>query len=98
MLACQMVLASCLELNPRQMVYEASDLPLGHYWPLTENCSAMVYPISSDNHLAEVVRSKPGRPVYRGKLHIPPHFWAFLGLCVAYPCKIIVLTNKHIPQ
>ena len=28
------------------------------------------------NHLAEVVRSKPRRPVYRGKRHIPP----FLGL------------------
>ena len=26
------------------------------------------------NHLAEVVRSKPGRPVYVGKRHIPPHF------------------------
>ena len=26
------------------------------------------------NHLAEVVRSKPRRPVHRGKRHIAPHF------------------------
>ena len=34
----------------------------------------------SKNHLAEVVRSKPRRPVCRGKRHIPPHFrdfWAY---------------------
>ena len=28
------------------------------------------------NHLAEVVRSKPGRPAYRGKRHSPPLFQA----------------------
>ena len=34
------------------------------------------------NHLAEVVRSKPRRPVYMG--NIAPPFWAFLGL-FTYP-------------
>ena len=32
------------------------------------------------NHLAEVVGSKPRRPVYRGKYHIPPllgPFWVY---------------------
>ena len=32
------------------------------------------------NQLAEVVRSKPGGPVYMGKRNPPPPFWAFLGL------------------
>ena len=31
-----------LELNPCQAICETSDLPLGHYWPLTKNFSAMV--------------------------------------------------------
>ena len=32
------------------------------------------------NNLAEVVRSKLGRPLHKGKSHIPPPFWAFLGV------------------
>ena len=49
---------------------------------------AVFHPIrlKNGNHLAEVVRSKPGRPVYRGKRHIRPPFWAFLGLFV-YPTQ-----------
>ena len=37
--------------------------------------------VTPENHLAEVVRSKPGKPVHMGKCHIPPHFgpfWAYL--------------------
>ena len=37
----------------------------------------------SGNHLAEVVRSKPGRRIKGITPHTPP-FWAFLGL-FAYP-------------
>ena len=46
--------------------------------------------------------------VYRGKRHIPPHFWPFWGylrtlpqgveLLVLTPCKIIILSSKRIPQ
>ena len=62
------------------------------------------------NHLAEVVRSKPGRQagrragVYRGKRHIPPILGLFAyptprGRIVSLtPCKIIILSNKRIPQ
>ena len=36
------------------------------------------------NHLAEVVRSKPGRPVYVGKRHIPPLLGLFGPMHVSY--------------
>ena len=36
------------------------------------------------NHLAEVVRSKPRRPVYRGKRHIPPFVGVFGAIRVPY--------------
>ena len=39
-----------------------------------ENCCCVGCLVTLENHLAEVVRSKPGRPTYRGKNHIPPLF------------------------
>ena len=54
--------------------------------------------LKNGNHLAEAVRSKPGRPVYRGKRHITPHFGPFCAYSRTLPCKIIILSNKHIPQ
>ena len=47
-------------------------------WPLSRCCLGCL--VAPKNHLAEVVRSKPGGPVYMGKRHIPPHFgpfWAY---------------------
>ena len=41
-------------------------------------------PSKAPNHFVKVVRSKLGRPVYMGKCHKVPPFWAFLGL-FAYP-------------
>ena len=63
--------------------------------------------LKNGNHLAEVVRSKPGRRIYGENATYPP-ILAVLGL-FAYPtqgvlivsltpCKIIILSNKRIPQ
>ena len=55
------------------------------------------------NHIAEVIRSKPRRRVYRGKRHIPPLFLGLFGaIDVSYPkglnrlftpCKTIISSN-----
>ena len=61
---------------------------------------------SGQNHLAEVVRSKPGRRIY-GKTPHTPILGLFGPIRVPYPkglncwfnpCKIIILSNKRIPQ
>ena len=43
------------------------------------------------NHLAEVVRSKPDRPVDMGKRHIPPHFGPFWAYSRALPQGVELL-------
>ena len=65
--------------------------PLGGGTGLTKGAKlqrggVVILKSGTDNHLAEFVRSKPGRPGYMGKRHMPPPppFWAFLGL-FAYP-------------
>ena len=35
--------------------------------------------VAPENHLTEIVRSKPGRPIFRENATYPP-FWAVLGL------------------
>ena len=42
------------------------------------------FDVESPNHLTEVVRSKPGGPVYLGKRHIPPRFGPFWAYSCTY--------------
>ena len=52
-------------INPRPWVLQKS-----------QNCYGVGFLVTLENHLAEVFRSKPRRPVYRRKRHVS----CFLGL------------------